>query len=63
MYRVTVFELDRSLLERDIWPGPRDILTRVNEFAFSVDELATTLVQAGASIDMLDVPWKCNYPI
>jgi hypothetical protein len=62
-YQVRRFEVDRSLVERDVWIAEPDLQHKRSEFAYGDDDLSMKLMELGVSLEDLALPYKSNYPI
>jgi len=57
------FEVDRELVERDVWLCEQDLQNAVSHFAFGDEHLVEVLKQLGVDIEQLQPTWKSDYPI
>jgi hypothetical protein len=62
-YHLRTFEVDRALNGRDVSLGETDLINKRSVFAFGDDELIEKLGTLGISLELLEPPFKSDYPI
>ncbi len=61
-YRVRVFSVDKKFLidDNDVW---EETMESKKDYKVKGEELVQSLNGLGIDSNILDVPWKCDYPI
>lgn len=62
-YRIRRFEVDRTLIEQDASIAEPELEKKTQYFAFGDDDLVEILLQLGARVEQLELPYRSNYPI
>jgi len=62
-YRIRWFEADTSLLEKEVSISESSLMNCGQSFAFGDDDLEKKLEEIWTSIDLLEPPYKLDYPI
>jgi hypothetical protein len=62
-YHVRTFEVDRSLVEADVWMGETELTNTRSFFTFDDESLVEHLAQIGVPLESLEPPFKSDYPI
>jgi hypothetical protein len=62
-FRIWKFEVPSAALEEDRYLAPEEILDGVGHNVASINEIEQKLVELGADSDLLDYPWKSDYPL
>ncbi|UFZ08660.1 hypothetical protein LQG66_03515 [Bradyrhizobium ontarionense] len=57
------FEVDRGLVEQDVWLSERDLQNSTSYFTFGDEDLVKALKRLGVEIEQLEPHWKTDYPI
>lgn len=63
IYAVRKLEIRSELIEKDIWPGPSDLLNSIHLLICGDDELEIFLKKFDVKIEDLKLPDRSNYPI
>jgi hypothetical protein len=63
IYRLRIFEVEKSLVETDCSLSEKDLQGTRNLFARGDADLLAMLQNVGISIEDLALPYKSNYPI
>lgn len=62
-YRIRSFEVQSQLIEADVSIGETELENQSNAIVFSDDDLLKELEKRGVPIELLELPYKSNYPI
>jgi hypothetical protein len=62
-YHVRTFEVDRTLVERDVSIGETELVNARSQFAFDDASLIDQLERMGVPVERLELPYKSDYPI
>jgi len=62
-YHIRSFEVDRKLVEADLWIGETELTDRKSFFAFDDASLEQQLEQVGVPLEGLEPHFKSDYPI
>jgi hypothetical protein len=63
VFVVQRFEMDRETAASDGYFGNEDILDRVIFRTFNLKEAEAYLSEWVPDLSVIDVPWKCDYPL
>lgn len=63
VYRIRCFEVDHSLIEKDVWVSERDLSQKSDVFAFGGEDLVEKLRNFNLSIEQLEFVHNTDYPI
>jgi hypothetical protein len=61
IFRIRLFEIRDNMLDK--WFGEDALLNKVDAIAMGEEDLFATLDEFKISLDVLTVPWRCNYPL
>jgi len=61
-YHIRTFEVDRELIEADVYFGETALINARSSFAFDDARLAEELEKLNVPLEHLELPYKSNYP-
>ena len=61
--RVRYFEVERTLVEHDVWLSEEQLLNKRDFFALGIEDLERILNALGIDLEELERPFKSDYPI
>ena len=61
--RVRYFEVERTLVEQDVWLSEEQLLNKRDFLAFGIEDLERILNTLGIDLEELERPFKSDYPI